>query len=77
MTTQPAVLVRNALPGPIADIYRKNNIALADVPIVLDLNPSADAEPYLVAMGVAGLVGFCCMMAAVMVALRRRRVSQI
>jgi hypothetical protein len=77
MTTQPAILVRNALPGPIADIYRKHNIALADAPIVLDLNPGADAEPYLVTTGLAGLVGLCCMMAAVMAALRRRRVPQI
>jgi hypothetical protein len=77
MTTQPAVLVRNGLPGPIADIYRKHNIALADAPIVLDPNLGAEAEPYLVTMGLAGLVGLCCMMAAVMTALRRRRVPQI
>jgi len=77
MTTQPAVLVRNGLPGPIADIYRKHNIALADAPIVLDPNLGAEAEPYLVTMGLAGLVGLCCMMAAVMTALRRRRVPRI
>jgi hypothetical protein len=77
MTTQPAVLVRNGLPGPIAEIYRKHNIALADAPIVLDLNLGAEAAPYLVTMGLAGLVGLCCMMAAVMTALRRRRVPQI
>jgi len=77
MTTQPAVLVRNGLPGPIADIYRKHNIALADAPIVLDPNLGAEAEPYLVTMGLAGLVGLCCMMAAVMMALRRRRVPRI
>jgi hypothetical protein len=77
MTTQPAALVRNALPGPIAAIYRKHNIAVAAAPTVLDLNPGADAEPYLVTMGIAGLVGFCCMMAAVMMALKRRRVPQI
>lgn len=77
MTTQPAVLVRNALPGPIADIYRKHDIALADTPIVLDLNPGAEAAPYLVTMGLAGLVGLCCMMAAAMTAVRRRRVPQI
>jgi len=77
MTTQPAVLVRNGLPGPIADIYRKHNIALADAPIVLDPNLGAEAEPYLVTMGLAGLVGFCCMMVAVITALRRRRVPQI
>jgi hypothetical protein len=77
MTTRPAVLVRNALPGPIADIYRKHNIALSDAPVVLDLNPGAEAEPYLVTMGLAGLAGFCCMMAAVLTALRRRRVPQI
>jgi hypothetical protein len=77
MTTQPAALVRNALPGPIAAIYRKHNIAVAAAPIVLDLNPGADAEPYLVTMGIAGLVGFCCMMAAVMMALKRRRVPQL
>jgi hypothetical protein len=77
MTTQPAALVRNALPGPIAAIYRKHNIAVAAAPTVLDLNPGADAEPYLVTMGLAGLVGFCCMIAAVMMALQRRRVPQL
>jgi len=77
MTTQPAVLVRNGLPGRIAEIYRKHNIALADAPIVLDPNLGAEAEPYLVTMGLAGLVGLCCMMAAVMTALRRRRVPRI
>jgi len=77
LTTQPAALVRNALPGPIVAIYRKNNIALAAAPIVLDLNPGADAEPYLVAMGIAGLVGCCCLMAALVMALQRRRVPRL
>jgi hypothetical protein len=44
---------------------------------VLDPNLGAEAEPYLVTMGLAGLVGLCCMMAAVMTALRRRRVPRI
>jgi hypothetical protein len=77
MTTQPATLVRNALPGPIVEGYRKRGIALAEPQIVLDLDQDADAQPYFVAMGVLGLIGLCCLVTAAMAALQRPRVARI
>jgi len=77
MTTQPATLVRNALPGPIAESYRKRGLALAEPPIVLDLGEHADADPYFVAMGIAGLIGIACLAAAAMGALQRRRPARV
>jgi len=41
MTTEPGVLVSDGLPGPVGERYRKNNIALAAPPIVLNLRPGA------------------------------------
>ena len=46
ITTQPGVLVRDGLPGPVSESYRKNNIAVASPPIVLDLSPGADLQPF-------------------------------
>lgn len=76
ITTPPATLVRNALPGPIAEGYRKRNIALAAAPLVLDLDSDADVQPYFVVMGVAGLIGLCCLVTAALAALQRRRVAR-
>lgn len=73
MTTQPATLVRNALPGPIAEGYRKRGLVLAEPPIVVDLDEHADADPYFVATGGAGLIGVSCLAAAAMGAMQRRR----
>jgi hypothetical protein len=73
MTTQNALLVRNGLPGPIGEAYRKNNIALADPPIVLDVSSSADFEVYAIAAVVSGLGGFFTLFASAMMAVRRRR----
>jgi hypothetical protein len=75
MTTDPVVLIENNLPGPVAEVYRKHNVALAPVPVVLDL-AGADAEPYFIAAGVGGLGGFCCLLTAAIVAIRRRRLPQ-
>jgi hypothetical protein len=76
MTTQPGVLVRDGLPGPVGERYRKNNIAVASPPILLDLAPGADVTPFFVTAGVSGLLGFCMLVAAGAVAMRQRRLAQ-
>ena len=68
--------MRNALPGPLAESYRTHGIALAAAPIVLDLDSDADVQPYFVVMGVAGLIGLCCLVTAALAALQRRRVAR-
>ena len=35
-TTRPAALMPNALPGPIRELYRKEGVAVADRPIVIN-----------------------------------------
>ena len=75
MTTQPGVLVRDGLPGPVAERYRKANIALATPPIMLDLSPGADVQPFFIAAGVSGLLGFCMLVAAGAMAMRQRRLA--
>jgi hypothetical protein len=76
MTTQPGVLVRDGLPGPIRDRYRKSNIAVASPPTVLDLSAGADVTPFFVTAGVSGLFGFFMLVAAGAMAMRRRRLAQ-
>jgi hypothetical protein len=73
MTTQKALLVRNGLPGPVGESYRKNNIAIADPPIVLDVSPGADYETYTIAAIACALGGFFTLFASAMMAIRRRR----
>jgi hypothetical protein len=73
MTTRQALLVRNGLPGPIGEAYRKNNIAIADPPIVLDVSPGADFETYAIAAVACALGGFFTLIASAMMAVRRRR----
>jgi hypothetical protein len=73
MTTQKALLVRNGLPGPVGESYRKNNIAMADPPIVLDVSPGADYETYIIAAIACALGGFFTLFASAMMAIRRRR----
>jgi hypothetical protein len=73
MTTQPGVLVRDGLPGPVAESYRKNNLAVASPPIVLDLSPGADLQPFFVTAGVSGILGFVMLVSAGAAALHQRR----
>jgi hypothetical protein len=73
MTTEPGVLVRDGLPGPVSERLRKTNIAVASPPIVLDLSSGADVKPFFVTAGVSGLLGFCMLVAAGATAMRRRR----
>ena len=73
ITTQPGVLVRDGLPGPVGEGYRKNNIAVASPPIVLDLSPGADLQPFFITAGMSGLLGFVMLVSAGAAALRLRR----
>jgi hypothetical protein len=73
ITTQPGVLVRDGLPGPVGEAYRKNNLAVASPPIVLDLSPGADLKPFFVTAGVSGILGFVMLVSAGAAALRQRR----
>jgi hypothetical protein len=73
ITTQPGVLVRDGLPGPVGEGYRKNNIAVSSPPIVLDLNPGADLQPFFVTAGVSGVLSFFMLVAAGAAAVRQRR----
>jgi hypothetical protein len=73
ITTQPGVLVRDGLPGAVGEGYRKNNIAVASPPIVLDLSPDADLKPFFVTAGVSGVLSFFMLVAAGAAAVRRRR----
>jgi hypothetical protein len=73
ITTQPGVLVRDGLPGAVGESYRKNNIAVASPPIMLDLSPGADLQPFFVTAGVSGILGFVMLASAGAAALRQRR----
>jgi hypothetical protein len=73
ITTEPGVLVRDGLPGAVGEGYRKNNIAVASPPIVLDLSPGADLQPFFVTAGVSGVLSFFMLVAAGASAVRQRR----
>jgi hypothetical protein len=73
ITTQPGVLVRDGLPGAVGEGYRKNNIAVASPPIVLDLSPGADLQLFFITAGMSGLLGFVMLVSAGAAALRLRR----
>jgi hypothetical protein len=73
ITTQPGVLVRDGLPGAVGEGYRKSNIAVASPPIVLDLSPGADLQPFFVAAGVSGILSFVMLVSAGAAAVRQRR----
>jgi hypothetical protein len=75
MTTEPGVLVRDGLPGPIGELYRKNNIAVASPPTVLDVSPDAETMPIFVTAAGGGLFGFFMLVAAAAKAVRRRRLQ--
>jgi hypothetical protein len=73
MTTGKALLVRNGLPGPVGEAFRKS-ITLAATPIVLDMNPNADFEMYWIGAIIGGFLGFGMLLTAAVMASRRRRV---
>jgi hypothetical protein len=73
MTTQKGLLVRNGLPGPVGEAYRKNNIAMADPPIMLDVSPDADYDTYIIAAIACAIGGFFILFASARMAFRRRR----
>jgi hypothetical protein len=74
MTTGNALLVSNGLPGPVGEAFRKT-ISVANPAIVLDMNPNADFEMYWIGAIIGGLLGFGMLLAAAVLASRRRRAS--
>jgi hypothetical protein len=71
--TSKGVLVTGGLPGPVAEYYRKSNIALAPAPVLLDSSPWADADPYFITASVTGVGGVYCLLYAAIATFRRRR----
>jgi hypothetical protein len=65
--------VRDGLPGSVGEHYRKNNIAVASPPIVLDLSSDADVRLFFVTAAAGGIVGFVMLVSAGAAALRQRR----
>jgi hypothetical protein len=72
LTTQPGVLVDGGLPGPVTELYRKQDVLLAPLPVVLD-HAGAEAAPYGVAAAFTGVGGIWCLVAAATMAFRQRR----
>jgi hypothetical protein len=64
MTTEPSVLNRNALPGPVRAAYEKANVALADVNYVIDQDPRSNLTIYWIAAASSIVVGFLTLVAA-------------
>ena len=73
MTTQPAVIESHALPGPVREAYRNNNVVLTRKLHVFSQSTSEELHLYWAIAGVGGLVGIICLLAAGLVALRLRR----
>jgi hypothetical protein len=73
ITTWPGVLVRDGLPGPVSEHYRKNKLTLTSPPILLDLSYGADVKPFFMTAGVGGVLGCIMLFAAGALALRQRR----
>ena len=72
ITTQPAALMPNALPGPIRELYRKEGVAVADRPIVINTNPHADTAVYFLVAFLSGLPGIWFLSTATRLAIWRR-----
>jgi hypothetical protein len=62
--TQVGVLVRDDLPGPVAESYRKRNLTFASPVMVLELSSDAELDRYWIVAGVSGLVGFVFLLVA-------------
>jgi len=58
------------LPGPVAEVYRRNNVALAPAPVLLDPNP---AQTFLYAAIACGGGGLYLLLWAAVTEFRRRR----
>jgi hypothetical protein len=53
--TSRGVLITDGLPGPVAEIYRKNNVALAPAPVLLDTDPNRTILILAIICGGGGL----------------------
>lgn len=76
MTTQPAAIEAQKLPGALREAYRSQNVALAQQTLVFSQGTSVALEHYWIATAVGALVALACLLAAGITALRlRHRVS--
>ena len=57
---------------PHRPIARADAIAVASPPILLNLSPGADVQPFFVTAGISGMLGFVMLLAAAL-AIRQRR----
>lgn len=73
MTLQRAVVETHALPGPVREIYRTHNVALAPELHVFSQNVSVALDHYWITAAIAGLSGLVCLLAAGITVLRLRR----
>jgi len=71
--TEEGVLLRDDLPGPIAELYRKDGIALGAPVFVLDaINKAADVTIYWMVAAGGGVAGFFLLVTAAALAQRQR-----
>jgi hypothetical protein len=73
MTTQPAAIEANKLPGRVRDAYRSHNVALAPRIVVFTQGASATLEHYWIATAIGAMIAVACLLAAAITALRLRR----
>jgi hypothetical protein len=71
MTTEPSVLNRNALPGPVRAAYEKANVPLADVNYVIDQNLQSNLTIYWIVAASSIVAGFLTLVAALAMSIRR------
>jgi hypothetical protein len=68
------MLIESGLPGPVAELYRKNGVAIASAPVLLDPSPGAQ---YLYAAAICGAGGVLTLLLAAIMEFRRRRQAKI
>jgi len=73
MTTEPSVLNRDALPGPVRAAYEKANVALADVNYVIDQNLQSNLTIYWIVAASCVIAGLLTLVAALAKSIAGRR----
>jgi hypothetical protein len=73
MTTRLAVVESHALPGPLRETYRNNNVALARDLHIFSQGTSQAFDHYWITALAGGLVAFACLLAAGITAWRSRQ----
>jgi hypothetical protein len=72
--TSRGMLIENGLPGAVAESYRKNGVAIAPAPVLLDPSPGAQ---YLYNAAICGAGGVLALLYAAIVEFRRRRQAKM